>query len=626
MTFVSDFYSQTHDLRKRKQAGLHPVDEMSRFRKLVCALFCGVCVSLVYAFDLFTTKFSDVFGLSAGDLSTISTVGVVFCYSTFPFGFLFDYMGPTPLFACALVLGLLGCLCLGLVFDGVIVGNTATISVFYAMMNLCSGLLDSAAIVTLVELFPRNRGPVVGLAKVMTGLGSSILSSFRSNFFGDNVSGFIYFIMCLCVVIAFFAMTTVTLPTYFINGWRRRGKTEEELAELASVKELYETKFVPARRLAVGYVVAACLVVFFAVSSPVVAYTTVSSAGHYVLGAITIILCLCFLLMAMPISALGGVNEPAPNTLPAAIDEPNSVEKGAAKVGAAPAEVDVSSVEATGNMVSDATVSSPASPTVDVVDAANSSQDPRYDGGLVKNLCRPDIWLILIMFVCQGAIGTLVTYNASTIYIAKTGEPRTEGLAALYTAFLGVGSSLGRVSAGLFEAFVQHQPPENRRFVVTLALPLGPLLGTIAGVLILVIPGKALLLPYLLVYFGDGMFNGLRALLFPCLFESCHGIYYNMAFLSSVVTVIGFNRFLFGNTIDSQHDKLGYAKGEECKSIKCIQTPFIVVTCTAAAAVVTSCIIHIRYSRYVRKTRAALRREANKRGAVSPCEPAQESE
>ncbi|KAK7196200.1 Nodulin-like protein [Novymonas esmeraldas] len=597
-------FSQTKYVADRTARGLHVIDEVKRFRALVCALFCSICVSLVFAFDLFSSQFQERFNLSDGDLSTISTVGVVFCYFVIPYGILYDNIGPLPLLVIAGVVGFIGCLGLGLIFDGRIPGNTATISVFYAFMNTCSGLFDAASIVTLVELFPRNRGPVIGLAKVMTGLGSSVLSSMNRGFFSTNISGFIYFIMALTVAVSVTAIMLISLPPYFVNWWRARNRSEEDIAALKSLEVLYAEKFVPVRRIAYGYVIVACLVIFFAITAPVLAYTKVSNSGKAVVGAITVVLCMSFWVMALPIPWLGGVNEPAPLPLRSTLDD---------------AECEVFAVEGgkSKEQPSNEPLStSPLSPDEAAHEQARADaaaaieegpQDPRYGGTIWDTLKRPDIWLILIAFVCQGALGTIVTYNGSTIYVARTGRPRTAGLGSLYTAFIGVGSAVGRISMGLFEAYVQHQKPENRKFLVTVALPVAPIIATIAGILILVLPGDALLFPYILVYFEEGVFNGVRALIFPCIFSSHHGILYNMSFCTNVIGVICFNRFLFGLTVDRERENMGHTVEQGCTSRVCVQTPIIVVTCTAAFAAVLATVVHVRYVRFVAKCRKGVK-------------------
>ena len=624
-------FSQTKHVADRVARGLHVIDEVKRFRALSCALFCSICVSLVFAFDLFSDEFQKRYSLSDGDLSTISTVGVVFCYFVVPYGILYDYMGPLPLLVIAGVTGLVGCLGLGLVFDGKIKGTTATISVFYAFMNTCSGLFDAASVVTIVELFPRNRGPVIGLVKVMTGLGSSVFSTISRSFFSKNISGFIYFIMALTVAVAIVSIFLVTLPPYFINGWRKRGKTEEELAALASLKAIYAKKFVPIRRIACGYVIVACLVIFFTITAPVLAYTNVSKAGKCVVGAITVVLCMSFWVMSLPIRSLGGVDEaaqycdsfdgaePFDDTVTREIDGGKAPLEVSGEVlddsrealndscevlddgGKAPLEVSGEVLDKS----SPITGGEADAPEVEKAVIEEGPQDPRYGGTIWQTLSRPDVWLLLIAFVFQTSLGTIVTYNGSTIYVARTGRARSAGLGSLYTAFIGVGSAVGRVAMGLFEAYVQQQDPEKRKVLVTISLPVAPIVATVAGILILVLPGDALLFPYILVYFEEGVFNGVRALIFPCIFASHHGILYNMSFCTNVIGVICFNRFLFGLTVDSEREKMGHTVAQGCTTRACVQTPIIVVTCMAAFAAVLASIVHIRYSRFVNKCRGA---------------------
>ncbi|RNF00204.1 uncharacterized protein Tco025E_08863 [Trypanosoma conorhini] len=234
---------------------------------------------------------------------------------------------------------------------------------------------------------------------------------------------------------------------------------------------------------------------------------------------------------------------------------------------------------------------------------SESPQDPRYGGSVWDNLKRADIWLIFIAFICQSAMGVIVVYNASTISVALTGHKRSQQTSALYTAFLGVSSSIGRMAMGMFEAFVQHQPADNRRFLVTLALPLSPFLAAVAGVLLLTIPGEAILLPYIIVYFEEDVFAAVAAVMFPSLFASNHGVYYNVGFLTSVFSVVGFNRFLFGYVVDAKHASFGLDPKEGCTVAECVRLPIIVSKCVEALGAALSFLVHIRYSRFVRRRR-----------------------
>ncbi|KAK7196738.1 hypothetical protein NESM_000613600 [Novymonas esmeraldas] len=629
---VSDWFSQTRYLRARRERGLHPVNEMNRFAIVVCTLFCGMCVSLTYAYDLFTTQFRDQFQMSAGDLSTVSTVGLVFCYLLLPYSAIFETCGPFVNFLICCASGVIGTVCLALTFSGAIPGNVATITVFYAFLNTASGLIDTTYISTLFEVFPRNRGPVVCLAKVMTGLGSTIFACLSTTLFKGNMIGFIYFLGAFIGVVTLCASALVVLPPYYMNWWRLRGKCADDVAELVATRPLYHHKFVPARRLAVGYAVVLTMLVFFAVQTPVVAYVRdVPRSAELAIGAIACVLTLCLFLMVLPLRCLGGMDEPAPSdrelramalvyALPASSPEEDDGCDGAAKA------VRACDVDASAKLDTD--MDTRALAERDDRDAASEEdapgvsarQDPRYGGTTVLDYIKSlDLWLILLYMLCVSPMGIMVSYNGSTISIAKTGAARSGETGALYTAFLGLGNSVGRIAFGLFEAYVQHSKSGAKRcrVLVSAALFVSPVLATVGGVLLLVLPGRVILLPYILVYVMNGFNAALQALIFTCLFEGFHNTLYNMGFMVTVLCVIVFNRFLFGMYVDMQHRRLQLSASQECNRPVCIQVPFIVATCLGASGLLVAALVHVRYARFVARVE---RRSAAVESAV--CEPA----
>ncbi|RNE94975.1 hypothetical protein TraAM80_10468, partial [Trypanosoma rangeli] len=399
------------------------------------------------------------------------------------------------------------------------------------------------------------------------------------------------------------AAFVVVLPPYFINGWRRRGKTAEQLAAMAALEPAYRRKFVPVRRLGVGYVVVVLLLIFFTVQSPLVSYTKVSRGGSVALGVITIALVLCFFLMLLPLPWLGGMDSMDGSTdeepVRANEEEEEEEEEDGCGKGVDPAT--------TNTILPKTSEKEPAALPDGATSASDSAvevpRDFRYDGTVWDNLKRLDIWLIFIVFIFQSVMGVIVVYNASTISVALTGRKRSQQTSALYTAFLGVSSTIGRTAMGMFEAFVQHQPPNNRRYLVTLALPLSPLLAAIAGILLLTLPGEAILFPYIIVYFEEGVFAAVGALIFPSMFANDHAVYYNVGCMTTVFSVVGFNRFLFGYVVDAKHASLGFGPKEECSVPECVRIPIIVASCVGAVAAILSLVLHIRYSRFVRKMR-----------------------
>ncbi|KAK7196739.1 hypothetical protein NESM_000613700 [Novymonas esmeraldas] len=631
-------FSQTRILAERKEKGVHPVSELSRFHLLVCCFFCSVCVSLTYAFDLFTTQFRSQFGLSSGDLTIISTVGLVFCYFTIPYSFIFETCGPFLTFWLCAIAATVGGAGLAGVFLGQVPGNVATITVFYAFLNTASGLLDTSYVSTLFEVFPRNRGPVVCLAKVMTGLGSSVLAALSDTFFQNTIIGFIYFIMALVIVVSIWASFVVVLPPYLTNWWRRHGKTKEQITALEATATYYERKFVPLPRLIVGYVVVLSLLIFFTVEAPVMAYSTnVTNSGKMAVGAITVVLTLCAFLMLLPLRCLGGMDDKdpeleRPETSEAAAPQPTS-ENGESKqpwrceVGEEVRESNEGSASNAKEPFHNPGPDASTSTSSDESEDKYARQDPRYSGSIKDYLLSLDLWLIMLLFICYGCMGVIVMYNSSTISVAISGHERSEQLSALYTTFLGVGSSVGRIAFGLFEAYVQHQDPQDRKVLVTMALPLSPTLAFLGGLFLLVLPGDAVLFPFLLVYIEEGVFAGINALIFPCLFESHHNFLYNLSFLVQMCSIISFNLGMFGQTIDKQQRKLGIPMDQDCNVKSCVQTPLIVATVLAFCGIFVALTIHFRYAAFVRRERARAKSDGEAaRCTDTPVEEGREQE
>ncbi|RNE96893.1 hypothetical protein TraAM80_09589 [Trypanosoma rangeli] len=402
--------------------------------------------------------------------------------------------------------------------------------------------------------------------------------------------------MAYSVVVCGVAAFVVVLPPYFVNGWRRRRKSAEQLAAMAALEPAYRRKFVPVHRLGVGYVVVVLLLVFFTVQSPMVSYTKVSRGSWVALGVITIALVLCFFLMLLPLPWLGAM-EGSADEEPVRANEAED-EDGCGK------GVDPATNTIVPNMPEKERAALPDGVTNASDGDVDVPRDFRYGGTVWDNLKRLDIWLI---FMCQSVMGVIVVYNASAISVALTGPKRSQQTSALYTAFLGVSSSVGRMSMGMFKAFVQRQLPNNRRYMVTLALPLSPLLAAIAGVLLLTLPGEAILFPYIIVYFEEGVLAAVGAVMFPSLFANDHAVYYNVGFLTALFSVVGCNSFLFSYVVDANHASLGFGPKEECSVAECVHLPLIVATCVAAVGAPLSFVVHIHCSRFVRKVRREMK-------------------
>lgn len=613
------FFSETRTIRNRKKQQLHPICELSRLHVLVCCFFCSITVSLTYAFDLFTTPLQDQFGLSGGDLSTVTTIGLVFSYFQLHFAVLYEHCGPFLLFVACMVLGGLGALLMGLAFDGKVKGSTATFTVYYAMLCIASGLVDCAYIPVLNVMFPRNRGPVISLVKVMTSLGASLLAIVCYNLFGNAISGYCYMIMALTIAMNLWACFVVTLPPYVHNWWRRRGKTEEELRELEATQIYYAQKSVPLPRIVIGYCVVVVLVVYYAVEGPIVAYASVTHSTEIALAVVAIILTMMILLVLLPLPILGGMNEPEPpalipelaraegndveeeelleHVLPQKAVEPVAEAEEPCERGSEP--LPEATEPATKRDMKSYGVGYHATPPLEW---SYRRQDPSYMGNYFDYIRGLDFWIVYGMIFCSGVMGVLVSYNGTTISSALQGKPRDAATSALFTSLLGVSSTVGRLGFGMVEAFVQSRDPEKRRFTITIATPAPALISTVGGILLLAIPSEYLLLPYIIVYVGHGMFAAVIALIFACLFENNLSSMYNTAFFFYVITIVVFNRCMFGIWNDKKtahyNDPL-----RRCLHPDCVRVPLIVGTVVTFLGSLFAIAAHIRYQLYVNRVR-----------------------
>ncbi|CBZ24524.1 hypothetical protein, conserved in leishmania [Leishmania mexicana MHOM/GT/2001/U1103] len=99
-----------------------------------------ICASTSYAFNLFSGSLRDKYNFDSRQMSTINTVGMVFAYFLLPYGTIYDYLGPLPVYILACVLASLGLLLMGLTFHDVIGGS---------VVRRCAGLL----------IYSRKRSP-----------------------------------------------------------------------------------------------------------------------------------------------------------------------------------------------------------------------------------------------------------------------------------------------------------------------------------------------------------------------------------------------------------------------------------------------------------------------------------
>lgn len=201
---------------------MRPINEFRRSAVLTAAAFAMICASTSYAFNLFSGSLQSKYSFDSRAMSTINSVGMVFAYFLTPYGIIYDYFGPLPIYVIACTFFSLGALLMGLTFQGVIVGSVAKFCVYNALLSLGSQLFDLASVVTCMSIFPTRRGWVIAILKTLMGLGSAIIGSIQLGFFINSPANYFYFLIALVVVVGISVMLIIKLPSYVFTGYEKK--------------------------------------------------------------------------------------------------------------------------------------------------------------------------------------------------------------------------------------------------------------------------------------------------------------------------------------------------------------------------------------------------------------------
>ncbi|KAK7199464.1 hypothetical protein NESM_000922300 [Novymonas esmeraldas] len=162
-----------------------------------------------------------------------------------------------------------------------------------------------------------------------------------------------------------------------------------------------------------------------------------------------------------------------------------------------------------------------------------------------------------------------------------------------------------------FEVWSQKRKAEDRvPITVSLFFPTTSII--IAIILFLVLPARALPLPYIIAALGNGFLAGVTLLVTRTIFARDPAKHYNFCFTSTMLASLVFNRFLYGEWYTVQAEKQAHAD-KRCYGKVCVMMPLLVLLGLAVSAFITDVILHFRYRSYCIKSlaeRARLREEA----------------
>ncbi|KPA77007.1 hypothetical protein ABB37_07363 [Leptomonas pyrrhocoris] len=581
----TDGSESTHNVIRLDLHNQKPVSESRRFALMTLACFAMICASTSYSFNLFSVALQTKYNYDSRQMSSINTVGMVFCYFLLPYGFTYDYLGPLPVYVLACVLAPLGQLLMGLTFQGVVTGSVVRFCVFNALLSLGSQLFDLATVVTLLSIFPTKRGWVIALLKTLMGLGSAIIGSIRVGFFPNTPANYFYFLMAMVVVVGVMCVVFVRLPSYHLTGYEQRHLSQEEKQVRGAGVAAYLVKEPPMWRFYFGIALILVLVVYLPATSAVSAFVKLPASGPQTFAIITVVLSCCFLVMMAPCPWL---------------DRRTTKKTAAAQA-----------VEAGAEMADGADEDSTRNEVLTDIDYIA----PAYQTTFLQSCCTVRLWCIFWTMFCGVGSEFVIIFNASTVFQALT---ETENLdttvSALLTVLNGAGSAVGRLLMSVFEAYTQKRKAEDR-IPITYAFFVPTALIIVSIVLFLVLPGRSLLLAFAIAALGNGFCASITILVLRTIYAKDAAKHYNFGYNALWLSAILLNRLLFGEWIASRAEKQGVKK---CLGRGCVLMPMLVMMGLNVTAMLSDVYVHFSYVRFSRKVLAERRRIKEEAANVEP--------
>jgi MFS family permease len=630
-------HDASEDVDDEAKKAVHQLDtrnvkRLSEFKRFVCltaACFAMICASTSYAFNLFSGSLQQKYSYDSRAMSTINSVGMVFCYFLMPYGFLCDYLGPFPIYVIATTYFSLGALLMGLTFQGVVKGSVVRFCVFNALLSLGSQLFDLASMTAIVSIFPTRKGWVIALLKTLMGLGSAIIAAIQTGFFAKTPANYFYFLMGLVIVVASCVMSLVRLPSYHLTGYEQSHLSEEEKAKRMVHRVSYLTQEPPMWRFYYGIAVILVLVVYLPTTSAIVAFCGVKQDGKRAIAIVAIILALLLLLIMVPMPYFDRLTTKRSRNLAEEEEESDACMAGEPleMEGLAAGKL-LAASSSSSSSVAGQREDGGAEPLDDdhlgrddlQMTASKEAQmkqreatvktdvdfvAPQYQTTFLQSCCTVRLWCIFWTMFCGLGCEFVIIFNARFIFQALTNAPVLDStVAALLTVLNGAGSALGRLAMSFFEMYTQKQRPEER-IPITLALFVPATFLIVSITLFLVLPGRSLLLAYAIAALGNGFAASITILVIRTIYAKDPAKHYNFGINALVPAAILLNRLLYGEWIASRAEKQGR---KVCLGKGCVLMPLCVMIGLNATAFLSTIYVHLSYRNFCRHVLAERRR------------------
>lgn len=228
------------------------IDDLVRFRKLFAGVVLFVVSSLQGVHSLYGTVYlQSTYGFTIEQMMIVYLCGQSFGLFVFPFGALYDLVGPRTVNFICTILATLGNILFALLFRGTI-DNTkhlvAKASVFYAIMCWgCYGI-DVATLPAVLYHMPRDRAQPISLLKTFSGLGSTAVSCIFRGFFNDNYVNLMWFTSALSFVLGIGGTIYLGDAPYVCPRMARARRTAVQQLRQYLIRNRYLSQLMPKRR------------------------------------------------------------------------------------------------------------------------------------------------------------------------------------------------------------------------------------------------------------------------------------------------------------------------------------------------------------------------------------------
>ncbi|KAK7194138.1 Protein Associated with Differentiation [Novymonas esmeraldas] len=621
------------------------INEYRRFALLVLASFGCIVCSFSYAWNLISGKMQKRYDLSQRDLSTIATVGLVFQFGVLPYAFLYDFLGPIPISIIATIYFPLGTLLLALCFMGKIQGSTVRLSVFNAMMACGCTMFDLTSCITVMLHFPTNRGPVTALTKTFTGVGSALVACLYAGYFNSKEDQYFFFLFALAIVVGALCITFLRLPPYHLTQFEERRLSVEEKERRVATKAQYLRQEAPMRRFMWGLFILIILIIYLPTQSALVSYLHWGTKPKLAFAIVVCILMFLYLLVMAPLPFLNSSHIPLIHPVHSTSERQLATSADDADVGAEAEGRDAAHYSSSSDQNAPYTAKpgeevvvgearrawGEVEPVVEPVEepvveeqvggasraAAAATETeidyiaPAYQGSFLHNLATPEVWALWWTSFVTTGVTFVIVFNAAFLFAALQDAPVDDSLRTMLTVLNGVGSAVGRLMMAYFEVWSQKRKAEDR-VPITVSVFVSTGCVIVSCLLFLVLPARALPLPYVIAAIGNGFINGVILLVTRTIFAKDPAKHYHLCFTALVFSAVLFNRFLYGEWYTVQAEKQARAD-KLCYGKKCVLMPLLVMLGLSCSALLTDVLLNLRYRSYCMKAlaeRARLREEA----------------